>query len=161
DVAWATLWASTPVIPLDIETMIQWLRVRSDIGDLIAQLSAAERQTMALQNRQAGAIRLIQAEYDALKLEAAPFAAQPLRAVIETAAAVERANEDTAKSRRDLEMLHRKATNDAARKRKALETGEADWNGWTTQWSAALKALQLAATSTPESVDAQMNAIDD
>ncbi len=36
-----------------------------------------------------------------------------------------------------------------------------EWKDWTTQWGAALKALQLPAASTPETADAQINAIDD
>ena len=57
--------------------------------------------------------------------------------------------------------MQRKATSDAARKRKILETAETEWRDWTTQWGSALKALQLPATSTPETADAQINAIDD
>jgi uncharacterized protein YhaN len=52
-------------------------------------------------------------------------------------------------------------TSDASRKRKALEKAELEWKDWTTQWGAALQALQLPVTSTPETADAQINAIDD
>jgi uncharacterized protein YhaN len=38
---------------------------------------------------------------------------------------------------------------------------ETDWKEWTTQWDAALKALQFPATSAPETADVQINAIDD
>lgn len=161
DAAWTAMWAATPVAPQDPDVMIQWLRARSDIMDLIAQLSAAERQTSTWQGREAEAKRLVQAEFDALRLSWAPLAAQPLHVVIESAAAVERAHEDTAKTRRELEGAQRKATSDAARKRKALETAETEWKDWTTQWASALKALQLPPTSTPETADAQINAIDD
>jgi uncharacterized protein YhaN len=47
------------------------------------------------------------------------------------------------------------------RKRKALEKTELEWNDWTTQWGEALQALQLPINSTPETADAQINAIDD
>ena len=60
-----------------------------------------------------------------------------------------------------LRRSQRKATSDAARKRKALETAETEWKDWTTRWGAALKVLQLPVTSTPETADAQINAIDD
>ena len=81
--------------------------------------------------------------------------------MIESASAVERAHEGAAKTRRELEASQRRATNDAARKRKASETAETEWEDWMTQWASALKALQLPATSTPETVDAQINAIDE
>ena len=62
---------------------------------------------------------------------------------------------------RDLNEAHRKATGVVARKRKDLEKAEAEWTEWTSAWQAALKALQLAATATPETAEAQINAIDD
>jgi uncharacterized protein YhaN len=161
DAAWAALWAATPVAPQDPDVMIQWLRARSDIVNLTTQLSTAERQTATWQGREADAKRLVQAEFDALGLSSESLATQPLHVVIESAAAVERTHEATAKARRDLETSQRKATSDVTRKRGALEKAEAEWNDWTAQWGAALKALQLPATSTPETADAQINAIDD
>ena len=115
--------------------------------DLIARLSTAERNTATWQAREADAKRLVQAEFDALGIPSASLAAQPLHVVIESAATVERAHESAAKTRRDLEASQRKAASDAARKRKALEKAETEWKDWTTQWGAALKALQLPATS--------------
>jgi uncharacterized protein YhaN len=103
----------------------------------------------------------VQAEFDSVGLSSASLAAQPLHVVLESAAAVERAHEDATKARRELEGSQRKATTDAARKRKALETAETEQKDWTTKWTSALKALQLPDMSTPETADAQINAIDD
>ena len=161
DAAWAAMWAATTVVPQDPDVMIQWMRARSDIMNLIAQLSASARQVAAWQGREAEARCLVQAEFDALGLSSASLAAQPLHVVLETAAAVERAHEDAAKTRRELEGSQRKATSDAARKRKALETAETEWKDWLTRWGSALNVLQLPVTSTPEIADAQINAIDD
>jgi uncharacterized protein YhaN len=141
--------------------MIERLRARSEIVDLIAQLSAAERNTAAWQGREAEAKLLVQAEFDALGIPSASLATQPLHVVIESAAAVERAHESTATTRRDLAASHRKATSAAARKHKDLGQAESDWKEWTTRWEAALKGLQFPATSTPETAEAQINAIDD
>jgi uncharacterized protein YhaN len=104
---------------------------------------------------------MVQAEIVALGLSSASLAAQPLHVVLESAAAVERTHEDAAKTRRELEESQRKTTSDAARKRKALETAETEQKDWTTKWTSALEALQLPDTSTPETADAQINAIDD
>jgi uncharacterized protein YhaN len=141
--------------------MIEWLRARSGIIDLMLQLAEAERQASTLQHQESEAKRLVQLEFDALGIPSAPLASQPLHLMIESAAAVERGYENTAKTKRELETALRKATGDAARKRKALEKAELDWADWTTQWAAALAALQLPAASSPETVDAQINAIDD
>ncbi len=134
DAAWAAMWAATTVVPQDPDVMIQWMRARSDIMNLIGQHSASARQVAAWQGREAEARCLVQAECDALGLSSASLAAQPLHVVLETAAAVERAHEDAAKTRRELEGSQRKATSDAARKRKALETAETEWKDWLTRW---------------------------
>jgi uncharacterized protein YhaN len=161
DAAWTAMWAATPVTPQDPDVMIQWLRARSDIVDSIAQLSTAEGQTERWQGREADAKRLVQAEFEAIGLPSASLATLPLHVVIESAAALERTHENNAKTRCDLETAQRRATSDVARKRKALETAELEWKNWTTQWATALESLQLPATSTPETADAQINAIDD
>jgi uncharacterized protein YhaN len=161
DSAWMALWADTSVVAQDPDTMIQWLRDRSDIVNLVRQLSAAEGQTATWLDREAEARRLLQDELEALGLFSESLANQPLHVLIESATTVERTHDGTAKTRRDLEAAQRKAINDAARKRKALGKAETDWRDWTAQWGVALKALQLPAKSTPETADAQINAIDE
>ena len=45
DAAWAALWSGSSIAPQDPDVMIEWLRTRSEILDLNARLSAAERHT--------------------------------------------------------------------------------------------------------------------
>jgi uncharacterized protein YhaN len=74
---------------------------------------------------------------------------------------VERTHEAVAKARRDLEAARRKAAGVVLRKREDLEAAEAEWKDWTSAWEAALKVVQFPATATPETAEAQINAIDD
>lgn len=161
DAAWNGLWTSTSIAPADPDVMIEWLGLRAEIVESIARLSTAERNTAAWQEREAEARRLVQVECEVLGIPSAPFAKQSLHVVMESAASMVRAHENTATARRDLDASHRKATTAAARKLKDLKRAESEWKEWTTQWEAALKALQFPATSTPETADAQINAIDD
>lgn len=161
DDAWRGMWTGTSLAPEDPDVMLEWLRTRSEIVDWIARLSAAERNTAAWQDREAQAKHLIQAEFNALNIPSSSPAAQPLHVMIESAAAVERTHERTAKARRDLEAAQRQATSEATRKRKGLETAEVDRKSWMMQWEAALKAVQLPVTSTPEATEALISAIDD
>ncbi|MBB4364336.1 uncharacterized protein YhaN [Bradyrhizobium sp. CIR18] len=160
DAAWAALWLSSSITPQDPDVMIEWLRTRSEILDLNARLSAAERQTGGWQQREDEGKRLVLAELEALGVSTASLAAQPLHVVIEAAAAQERRHENAAKTVRDLDEAHRKTAGVVARKRKDLEKAEAEWTEWSSAWHAALTVLQLAAT-TPETAEAQINAIDD
>ncbi len=161
DAAWTALWSGSAITPQDPDVMIEWLRTRSEILDLNARLSAAERHTGGWQQREDEGKRLVMAELETLGVSTTSLAAQPLHLVIEAAAAQERRHENAAKTARDLNEAHRKATGVVARKRKDLEKAEAEWTEWTSAWQAALKALQLVATATPETAEAQINAIDD
>ena len=161
DAAWGALWSGVSVTPQDPDVMIEWLRTRSEIVDLIARLATAERNTVALQQREGEARRLVLAELDALGLSITSLAAEPLRLVIDSAAGVERTHETAAKTRRDLDAALRKATGAVQRKRKDLEKGEDEWKEWTAAWEAALKVLQFPAMATPETAEVQINAIDD
>ena len=161
DAAWAALWSGGSITPQDPDVMIEWLRTRSDILELNARLSAAERQTGGWQQREGEGKRLVLAELETLGASTTSLTAQPLHLVIEAAAVQERRHENAANTARDLNEAHRNATGVVTRKRKDLEKAEAEWTEWTSAWQAALKALQLAATATPETAEAQINAIDD
>lgn len=98
--------------------------------------------------------RLVLAELDALGISTSSLAGQPLHLVVEAAAAVERTHENAAKTRRDLDAAHHKATAALTRKQKDLEEAQAEWKAWTAEWEAALKVLQFPATATPETAEA-------
>ena len=161
DIKWAKLWSEVFVAPETPDVMIEWLRTRSQILDLVAALGAAERHTVACQQREAEAKRLVLAELDALGVSISARAGQPLLLVVEAGAAVERKYESAAKSRRDLDAAHQKAAATLTRKRKDLEKAENEWKAWTAEWAAALKELQFPLTAAPETAEAQINAIDD
>jgi uncharacterized protein YhaN len=161
DAAWVALWSGSSITPQDPDVMIEWLRTRSDILDLNVRLSAAERHTGGWQQREDEGKRLVMAELERLGVSTTSLAAQPLHLVIEAAAAQERRRENAAKTAGDLNEAHRKATGVVTRKRKDLGKAEAAWTEWTSEWQSAMKALQLAATATPETAEAQIDAIDD
>jgi uncharacterized protein YhaN len=161
DVAWAKLWSGISVASQDFDVMIEWLRTRAEILDLIAGLGAAERRTAACQQREAKAKHLVLAELDAMGSSTSSLAGQPLNLIIEAAAAVERANENAAKTRHDLDTTRHKAAAGLTRKRKDLDKTQAEWKAWTSEWESALKALQFPATATAETAEAQINALDD
>ena len=128
--------------------------------DLIARLATAERNTVALQQREGEARRLVLAELDAL----GPFhnfsGRRAAPSCYRLAPGVERTHETAAKTRRDLDAALRKATGAVQRKRKDLEKGEDEWKEWTAAWEAALKVLQFPAMATPETAEVQIDAMD-
>lgn len=161
DAAWGALWSGSSVTPLDPDVMIEWLRARAEVVGLISRLEAAERETDAWQQREADAKCSVIRELDALGVPTTSLATQPLPVVIEAAAAVVGRHEDAAKTRRDLDAANRKAAGALQRKYQDLAKAEAEWKEWTIAWEAALNVLQFPATVTPETAEAQINAIDD
>lgn len=161
DGAWADLWSGSVVTPQDPDVMIEWLRMRSEIVGVNARLSVAERQTGGWQQRADEGRRLILAELETLGVSITSLAAQSLHLVVEAAAAHERRQENAAKTLRDLNEAQRKAIGLVTRKRKDLENAETEGTEWTSAWQVTLKGLQLAATATPETTEAQINAFDD
>jgi uncharacterized protein YhaN len=159
--AWEALWADASLTLQDPDTMIEWWRARSEIVELSARLSTAERNTAFWQAREAEAKRLVLAEFDATGMPSASLSEQPLYVIIQSATAIERKYDSAAKTHADLETQKRKATEDVARKRKVLEKAQMAWADWMSEWDVALKALGLSATSTPETADAQINVIDE
>lgn len=161
DITWTKLWSGVFVAPESPDVMIEWMRARSEILDLIAGFGTVERHTAACQQREAEAKRLVLAELDALGVCTSALADQPLLLVVEAAATVERTHETAAKSRRDLDAAYYKAAAALTRKRKDLEKAESEWKEWTAEWASALKVLQFPLTAAPETAEAQINAIDD
>ncbi|MEA2880618.1 MAG: hypothetical protein QOF14_5814 [Hyphomicrobiales bacterium] len=161
DKAWISLWSDLPIAPQEPDVMIAWLRTRSDVVDLIAKRGIAERNTAACEQREDDAKRLVLAGLEELGITTSSLTGQPLRLVIESAAAVERTHEAETKSRRDLETAHRKCAGIVLRKRADVEKTEAEWKEWGAAWEAALKVVQFSAAATPETAEAQISAIDD
>lgn len=159
--AWAILWTGCPLTPADPDAMIEWLHARSAIIGQMTRLATAGRNTTAWQERETDAKGLIQTELDTLGNKFAIPVDQPLHVVIESAAAIERTHEGNAKARRDLDAAERKAATAVARKRRDLENAKSQFEVWAGEWDAALTALQFPATATPDTVEAQINAIDE
>jgi uncharacterized protein YhaN len=90
-----------------------------------------------------------------------PIAARPLRVIVEMALEIQRRHENNATARNGLEAGFKKATTETGRKRKALEAADAELKAWQAQWTAAVQCLRLNAAATPETLDAQINAIDE
>jgi uncharacterized protein YhaN len=81
--------------------------------------------------------------------------------IVEMALEIQRRHENSATARNSLEAGFKKATAETGRKRKALEAAEAELKAWQDQWTAAVQSLRLNAAATSETLDAQINAIDE
>lgn len=160
DSAWKALWPGAPFEPLEPDLMLEWLGARNDILEAIARRDAAARQLGALREEESGAKTRVLAELAAVTGKPGVFDDQPLRIVVDAAAAVQAQHEKDAAGRRQLEERLRKMKVDAGRKAAALEAAEAAWQRWQEDWAAAVKLLDLAADTRPEAAAAQLDAID-
>lgn len=158
--AWKEMWADASFEPLDPDVMLEWLTSRNEILEAIGRREAADRQLEALREEESKAKARILAELLAVTAKPSALDDQPLRIVMEAANAVQNQHEKDAANRRQLEERLRKMKVDAVRKATALETAEAAWTDWQTEWAAALKLLGLTVGTLPEAATAQLDAID-
>ena len=158
--AWKEMWAEASFEPLGPDLMLEWLTSRNDILEAVGRREAADRQLEALREEESKTRARILAELAAITAKPGALDDQPLRIVLEAATAVQGQHEKDAANRRQSEERLRKMKADAVRKATALETAEAAWRGWRTEWAAAIGLLGLAADTQPEAATAQLDAID-
>jgi uncharacterized protein YhaN len=72
-----------------------------------------------------------------------------------------RDEENASRKRRDFDEALRKAQADAERKRHTLQKAKQENTDWHSQWSAAVSALGLSDTAAWETVQTQVNAVDE
>ena len=158
--AWKDMWAEASFEPLGPDLMLEWLASRNEILEAIGRREAADRQLEALRQEESKTKARILTELMAVTAKPSALGDQPLQIVMEAATAVQSQHEKDAANRQQLEERLRKMKIDAVRKATALETVEAAWADWQTEWAAALNLLGLSVSTQPEAATAQLDAID-
>ena len=158
--AWKGMWAGASFEPLAPDVMLEWFTSRNEILEAIGRREAADRQLDALSEEESNSTARILAELTAITGKSGAHVGQPLRIVMEAATAVQSQHEKDATNRRQAEERLRKMKADAVRKVAVLETADAVWNGWQTEWAAAIEILGLAIDTQPEAATTQLDAID-
>jgi uncharacterized protein YhaN len=141
--------------------MLEWIEQRARILQIASRRSATEREAQAVREEETNARDFLIRELNAAGVETASIAARPLRMILELASEAQRRNESQAAAIKILEEKLKTAAAETARKRKALETAESDVRTWQDQWAAAVAALGLNSASPFETLDVQINAIDE
>ena len=158
--AWQAMWVAASFEPLGADLMLEWLAVRNEILEAIGRRQAAARQLEALRDEESMVTARIVAELSTVTGKPSRLDGQPLRIVIEAAAAVQNQHDNDAIGRRQSEQRLRKMKADAGRKATALEAAAAAWRAWRVEWTAAIQILGLAADTQPEAATAHLDAID-
>jgi uncharacterized protein YhaN len=157
---WQKMWDEAPFDPLEPDLMLEWLTTRDEILEAIERCAATERQLVALRREESQAKARVLAELAVVAADAGALGDQPLRIIMEAAAAVQRRHEADAISRRQSEARLRMMEVEADRKRQASEAAKAAWTHWQAEWVAAIKVLGLGIGTQPEAVATQLDTID-
>jgi uncharacterized protein YhaN len=160
EAAWRKMWSATPFEPLAPDLMLEWLTCRKEISDAMQRHAAGERQLSAVRREESETKGRILAELARAIDDTEVQEDQPLRIVVEAAAAVQTRHEAVAAARRQLADRLRKIRVETGRKRSALETAEAAWADWEAKWVAAVNIVGLKEGTSPEAVAAQLDNID-
>ncbi len=159
--AWEEIWTDVLFSPLSPDAMLEWITARAEVLGFVERRTTAERQVAALRREETEAIDRLLKELETLGIDSGSLDGQPLRVVLEAAAAVQRRHEQNAETRRKLEEGLRKARADTELKRNAVKKARRAWSEWKSQWADALSAVGLGAAASPEAVAAQVDAIDE
>lgn len=158
--AWDAMWAQAPFPPLSPDAMLEWMGIRTEVLGLLERRAAAERELAALRQEASATRDRLLAELGRLGVEPAGLPDQPLRVVLQAAADIQNRHQRNAELRDQLTEQQRQASADIGRKRAALEQAQTAWSEWQTRWAEAVNGLGLAATAAPETIAAQVGAID-
>jgi uncharacterized protein YhaN len=158
---WQTLWADVPIDALEPDEMAAWLDMREGIVALVERLRETQYQLDDSSREQQEALDQIHAAMVKVGQGAEDTKSGPLRVVIERAESYRR--EQVAKAERITEMREavRAAALDVAKRQRELETAEESWTSWESNWAKAIAAVDLKGDSTPDTVAAQLNVLDE
>lgn len=158
---WMDLWSEASFEPLAPAHMLSWLDARNDVLEMIERRDRTRSQVAALLAEESDVRKPILDEMAALGDDTEGLKNQPLPVVLEAATAVQQRYEKRAENRTALEARLRKLDADRDRKKTALEKAEQAWGKWEDDWKAALKALDLDETASPDAVADQLETIEE
>jgi uncharacterized protein YhaN len=158
--AWANIWSHASLTPSAPDQMLDWLSCRTNVLELIERRDTAIRLMASLRGEEHMATEQVCAQLSALGIEAS-YKDLPLRALLVSADAIQRREESSEQNRRGLNDALIKARADIERKRKLLQKAQDDNQSWQTEWTAAVTSLGLLSASASETIQTQVNAIDE
>ena len=161
EAAWEEMWQGVPFLPQSPDVMLEWITARAEVLDLIERRTAVERQLASLRSEEKAAAARLVKELEALGVESAAWAGQPLRVVLDAAVDELRRHQQAAEDRRKLDEGLRRAKTDCEQKRKAVAKARNAWSEWHSQWAGALSALGLEVAAFPEAIATQVDVLDE
>lgn len=153
------MWNGVTDGPLPPDEMLDWLDARADLLDQIAKRDGAARSATSLQHEIAEAKRQLVGLLQDTAI-AASAGSLPLNGILATAEVRIRTEEANAQKRTELALDERKLKADVERKRGVVEGAEKERAAWNAQWKDALAALSLSAEGPIETIQEQIDAID-
>ncbi len=161
DSSWKQLWAEAPFEPLDPDAMLSWLDAREDLQQALRKQVESERKLATLREEEEGAIEAVASELRALGTDVAAIRDKGLIALLELATDKQQRHEQAARTRVELEAASEDAAAEAEAKRKEAARSESAKREWQSDWSAVVSALGFTQVTNPESVEAQVDVIDE
>jgi uncharacterized protein YhaN len=157
--AWATLWKEITDNPRSPDEMLDWLQARTGVLEQVAKRDTAIRAESSLQQQIAKAKQqLVSLMADASV--AASANDLPLNGILAAAEARLRTEDANTQKRNELAIEERKIGAEVERRRSAAENAVEERDVWNVQWKEALTALNLSPEASMETVQEQIEAID-
>ena len=158
---WQALWAEAPFEPLEPDDMLAWFDARAGLRQALGSQDESERKLAMLQRHEAGAIEAVASELQLLGIEAGSVRGKGLLVLLELAVSEEQRLRQAQKTRAELKIESRRAASEVAKKREQAERAESATREWKGEWFRAVQALGLPQEVNPDSVEAQVDVIDE
>ncbi len=158
---WNGMWSEAPFEPLTPDEMLGWLETRGEALDAAAQLADADRRLQALRTEEAAARQRVLDQLTVHVSSTDWLGEQPLAVVLKAADDALGAHRLARDAREQLKVRYREAEAKAQQLARSLQEAEEAWQEWESRWREALAGVGVDVTASPETVAAQMEAIDE
>ena len=160
DARWASMWDDAPIEPLSPDSMLEWLKGRSEVLDAIETRAADSSESEKSDGQEQEAKQSLLREMVALGVERASLEEAPLRVVLERASELQQHHASLGGKLVQLKDGLANAKHEAERRQREAQRAKDAWSSWEAEWASALESLGLAANLHPAAIEAQIDVID-
>ncbi len=158
---WQAQWTGASIEPLDPESMLAWLETHARLEEAIDRQSGGERLLVTLRRRESSAVDAVLSELRALGRDASVPRSRGLRSVLDLATLERQRIEQAAATRASLETDLKDVRAVVESKGRAEARAERGMEEWRARWSQAVERIGLPTDANPDSVEAQINVIEE
>ena len=160
DADWEALWLASGVRPRDPEAMLEWLRRHGELLDAVVRLAGDAGDMESWGHKERDAKERLLKELSLIGTDCAELEDHSQAVVLERADGVLSDHQEQKREQSQLREGLRQTEANIGRQRRELEGAKDEWRRWRQEWSASLQSLGLDAETNPDTVEEQLDLLD-